>query len=73
MLSDFVLMVIIVSIILCAIVLLIVRLSFGTFSLSKIIKQYEERKKLEKAYDLKFQKRDNLLYHISWAKVRVHK
>mmetsp|Transcript_15768 Transcript_15768/g.15917 ORF Transcript_15768/g.15917 Transcript_15768/m.15917 type:complete len:110 (+) Transcript_15768:246-575(+) len=49
---------------------LFLKWQFGTYSVTEVLNKLEEKSNLEKKYDLKFQKRDNLLYHISWAKSR---
>ena len=61
------------TIVLALIVLLLILLSslkivFGTYSLSSAINQYKTKKRLSETYHKLFQTRDNLLYHISYAK-----
>ena len=50
-------------------ILVLFKSCFGTFSISQILKNYEDRKKKEQLYNRKFQQREALVYHISWAKV----
>ena len=46
------------------------KLLFGTFSFWEIYDQYKTRKALSEKYLNLFTARDNLMYHISWAKAR---
>ncbi len=46
------------------------KLIFGTYSISKIIQEYQEKKQFAEMYDRKFNSRETLLYHIGWARSR---
>ena len=48
---------------------ILLRIIFGTFSLSNIYRKYTLKWKLEKRYLQMFTQREMLMYHISWAKV----
>jgi hypothetical protein len=49
----------------------IIRYLFGTYSLSEAYHIFQTIRKLEKKYSSLFDQRDNLLYHIGWAKVDI--
>lgn len=51
-------------------VLLSLKFTFGTFSVFSAITTIRKRKMLEDKYRNLFSTRENLLYHISWAKSR---
>jgi hypothetical protein len=61
---------------LCLLVVVLIAVSailqrvFGTWYLPTIIKQYKERNLLGQKYDRLFKQREQLMYHISWAKSR---
>lgn len=46
------------------------KLLFGTISLWEILADYKRRKHLSEKYLQLFKTRDNMEYHISWAKAR---
>lgn len=54
--------------IICA-TLFVLRICFGTFSLSRVLAHFEERRHLERAYALAYQRREDSIYHRDWAKV----
>ncbi|EKU21102.1 hypothetical protein NGA_0078700 [Nannochloropsis gaditana CCMP526] len=66
------------SLTLCALLLLtiicatlfVLRICFGTFSLSRVLAHFEERRHLERAYALAYQRREDSIYHRDWAKSR---
>lgn len=50
---------------------LIVRIIFGTYSIPEAYHIFKTIRELEKKYSSLFDQRDNLLYHIGWAKVSL--
>lgn len=49
---------------------LLLKSCFGSYNIFEVIRIYQERKRLLKRYSDLFAGRDNLMYHISWAKSR---
>ena len=43
---------------------------FGSYSIFTIFEQYKERKKTNDRYNRLFETRENLCYHIGWARSR---
>jgi hypothetical protein len=51
--------------------ILILRVVFGTYSVSEAYHIFKTIRELEKKYSSLFDQRDNLIYHIGWAQVRI--
>ena len=49
--------------------LFLLRVIFGTYSVSEAYHIFKTVRELEKKYSALFDQRDNLIYHIGWAKV----
>ncbi len=47
----------------------LLRYIFGTYSVSEAYHIFKTIRELEKKYSALFDQRDNLVYHIGWAKV----
>ena len=56
--------------VLLAVYLYLLKSCFGTYSLSKASAQYKKNEDVKKQYVNLFSSRDNLMYHIGWAKSR---
>lgn len=46
------------------------KLIFGTFSIFKVLKDYDNHQKFSEYYNKKQDLRESILYHVSWAKSR---
>jgi cbb3-type cytochrome oxidase subunit 3 len=57
---------ILIIIIICA----VLQRVFGTFYLPRIIRQYKANQLLGQKYESMFRTREQVVYHISWAKAR---
>ena len=50
--------------------LFVMKTLFGSYSLPHVVSLYKTNKKISEKYHSLFATRDNLLFHISWAKSR---
>ncbi|CAM9630610.1 unnamed protein product [Chrysoparadoxa australica] len=56
------------AVVLLGVWLVLLKWCFGTWSLPKALKQHRERTKAQAAYDIAFSRREELLFHLGWAK-----
>jgi hypothetical protein len=43
---------------------------FGSYNIFRVIEEYKEKKKIDESYSRLFQTRENLCFHIGWARSR---
>ena len=63
-------LVLIIIIFTVLIILFVFKTLFGSYSIPHIISSHKKNRKINENYHSKFATRENLLFHISWAKSR---